>query len=68
MAQTPHGTDRELQAGIADLLKRIASDSAHVGVSVRGGMAMLFGEVGSTGERLQTVKTPAADRQCRQPR
>ena len=54
MAQTPHGTDRDLQAGIVDLLKRMAGDTAHVGVSVRGGMVMLFGEVGSTGERLQT--------------
>lgn len=54
MAQTPHGTDRDLQAGIVDLLKRMAGDTTHVGVSVRGGMVVLFGEVGSTGERLQT--------------
>ncbi|BCB88778.1 BON domain-containing protein [Phytohabitans suffuscus] len=54
MAQTPHGTDRNLQAGIADLLKRMAGETAHVGVSVRGGMVTLFGEVGSTTERLRT--------------
>jgi len=54
MAQTPHGTDLDLQAGIADLLRRVAGHSAHVGVSVRGGMVVLFGEVGSNAERLQT--------------
>lgn len=54
MAQTPHGTDRDLQAGIADVLKRMAGRTAHVGVSVRGGMVMLFGEVGSTAELLRT--------------
>lgn len=54
MAQTPHGTDQDLQAGVADVLKRMAGDTAHVGVSVRGGMVMLFGEVGSTAERLDT--------------
>jgi osmotically-inducible protein OsmY len=54
MAQTPHGTDRDLQAGIADVLKRMAGQTAHVGVSVRGGMVMLFGEVGSTAELLRT--------------
>jgi osmotically-inducible protein OsmY len=54
MAQTPHGIDRDLQTGIADLLKRMAGETAHVGVSVRGGMVVLFGEVGSTAERLET--------------
>lgn len=54
MTRTMHGTDRDLRADIADLLKRMAGETAHVGVSVRGGMVMLFGEVGSTAERLQT--------------
>jgi osmotically-inducible protein OsmY len=56
MAQTPHGTDRDLQAGVADVLKRMAGGTAHVGVSVRGGTVVLFGEVGSTAERLQTTQ------------
>lgn len=54
MAQTPHGTDLDLQAGITDLLTHMAGQTAHVGVSVRGGMVVLFGEVASTAERLQT--------------
>jgi osmotically-inducible protein OsmY len=54
MAQTPHETDRDLQKGIADLLKRMAGHTAHVGVAVRGGMVTLFGEVSSTVERLRT--------------
>jgi osmotically-inducible protein OsmY len=54
MAQTPHEMDRDLQAGVAELLERMAGHTAHVGVAVRGGMVMLFGEVGSTAERLQT--------------
>lgn len=54
MARTPHGTDHDLQAGIADLLKRMAPDTSHVGVSVRGGMVKLSGEVGSAAERLRT--------------
>jgi osmotically-inducible protein OsmY len=54
MAQTQYGTDRDLQMSVVDLLNRMAGQIAHVGVSVRGGMVMLFGEVGSTAERLQT--------------
>jgi osmotically-inducible protein OsmY len=54
MAQTPQLTDRDLQAGIADVLKRMARHTEHVGVSVRGGMVVLFGEVTSTAERLET--------------
>ena len=36
------------------MLKRMAGESAHVDVSVRGGMVTLVGEVGSTAERFQT--------------
>ncbi|MEJ3744955.1 BON domain-containing protein [Actinomycetes bacterium KLBMP 9797] len=54
MAQTSHGTDRDLHTGIADRLRRMAGETAHVGVTIRSGMVVLPGEVASHAERLET--------------
>lgn len=49
---TTRRTDGDILARVADRLRETPSDTARVGVSVRGGMVTLFGAVANATDRL----------------